>query len=221
MKQSFTKIYEKERELLRKANSVSAYEVYFHLKNDNSYFKKEFMDLRRCIADYLNMPERTVKDAIKRLIKVGLIQTKKKGKVNYYILPYDSQNIEIITYKEEYDERKPVVQTEQPKEQECTSIYREPVISPTFEDIEQQFRKEDNIEEIEQPNEQVDDGKFYTLFIAPSIDYWTHLYNNKEEKVLNNAIEQKVKYVSSLYPNINKDECYDKLFGYITVKQIS
>lgn len=104
MKQSFTKIYEKERELLRKANSVSAYEVYFHLKNDNSYFKKEFMDLRRCIADYLNIPERTVKDAIKRLISVGLIQTKKKGKVNYYILPYDSQNIEIITYKEKYDE---------------------------------------------------------------------------------------------------------------------
>lgn len=104
MKQSFTKIYEKERELLRKANSVSAYEVYFHLKNDNSYFKKEFMDLRRCIADYLNMPERTVKDAIKRLISVGLIQTKKKGKVNYYILPYDKQNIEIITYKEECDE---------------------------------------------------------------------------------------------------------------------
>lgn len=100
MKQSFTKIYEKERELLRKANSVSAYEVYFHLKNDNSYFKKEFMDLRRCIADYLNIPERTVKDAIKRLISVGLIQTKKKGKVNYYILPYDSQNKPII-YKED------------------------------------------------------------------------------------------------------------------------
>lgn len=221
MKQSFTKIYEKERELLRKANSVSAYEVYFHLKNDNSYFKKEFMDLNRCIAEYLDYSIDTVKRAMVKLKDVGLIQTKKKGKVNYYILPYDSQNIEIKTYKEEYDERKPVVQTEQPKEQECTSIYREPVISPTFEDIEQQFRKEDNIEEIEQPNEQVDDGKFYTLFIAPSIDYWIHLYNNKEEKVLNNAIEQKVKYVSSLYPNINKDECYDKLFSYITVKQIS
>ena len=106
MKQSFTKIYEKERELLRKANSVSAYEVYFHLKNDNSYFKKEFMDLRRCIAVYLNMPERTVKDAIKRLISVGLIQTKKKGKVNYYILPYDSQNIDIIIYNEEQNDRR-------------------------------------------------------------------------------------------------------------------
>lgn len=106
MKQSFTKIYEKERELLRKANSVSAYEVYFHLKNDNSYFKKEFMDLRRCIADYLNIPERTVKDAIKRLISVGLIQTKKKGKVNYYILPYDSQNKDIITYNEEQNDRR-------------------------------------------------------------------------------------------------------------------
>ena len=221
MKQSFTKIYEKERELLRKANSVSAYEVYFHLKNDNSYFKKEFMDLNRCIAEYLDYSIDTVKRAMAKLKDVGLIQTKKKGKVNYYILPYDSQNIEIITYKEEYDERNPVVQAEQPKEQECDSIYREPVISPTFEDVEQQFRKEDNIEEVEQPNERVDDGKFYTLFIAPSIDYWIHLYNNKEEKVLNNAIEQKAKYVSSLYPNINKDECYDKLLSYITLKQIS
>ena len=67
----FTKIYDKERELLYKTNSVTAYEVYFHLKGDNSYFKKEFMDLRRCIAAYLNIPERTVKDALQRLIKVG------------------------------------------------------------------------------------------------------------------------------------------------------
>ena len=218
MKQSFTKIYDKEEELLFQTNSINAYRVYIHLKKDNSFFKTEFMDLRRCIADYLNMPERTVKDAIKRLIKVGLIQTKKKGKVNYYILPYDSQNKPII-YKE--DERKPDVQAEQPKEQECITVHTEPIISPTYEDVEQQCGKENNIEEIEQPNERVDDGKFYTLFIAPSIEYWTHLYNNGKTDVLNSEIEQKVKYVSSLYPNINKDECYDKLFSYITVKQIS
>ena len=60
----FTKIYDKERELLFKTNSVTAYEVYFHLKGDNSYFKKEFMDLRRCIAAYLTIPERIVKDAL-------------------------------------------------------------------------------------------------------------------------------------------------------------
>ena len=86
----FTKIYDKERELLYKTKSVTAYEVYFHLKGDNSYFKKEFMDLRRCIAAYLNIPERTVKDALQRLIKVGLIKTNKRGKVNYYTLPYDT-----------------------------------------------------------------------------------------------------------------------------------
>lgn len=102
----FTKIYDKEEELLFQTNSVNAYRVYFHLKKDNSFFKGEFYDLRRCIAEHLNMPERTVKDAIKRLIKVGLIQTKKKGKVNYYILPYDSQNIEIITYNEEQNDRR-------------------------------------------------------------------------------------------------------------------
>lgn len=90
----YVKIYDKERELLFKTNSVTAYEVYFHLKGDNSYFKKEFMDLTRCIAEYLNIKERTVKDVIKRLIKVGLVQVKKKGKVNYYTLPYD--NIETI-----------------------------------------------------------------------------------------------------------------------------
>lgn len=217
MKQSFTKIYDKEEELLFQTNSINAYRVYIHLKKDNSFFKKEFMDLRRCIADYLNMPERTVKDAIKRLIKVGLIQTKKKGKVNYYILPYDSQNKPII-YKE--DERKPDVQAEQSKEQECVTVHTEPIISPTYEDVEQQCGKENIIEEIEQLKEQVDDGKFYALFVSSVISYWKQLYNNGKTDVLNSEIKKRITYITSLYPTINKNECYERLFGYITVKQI-
>lgn len=100
----FTKIYDTESEKLFKTNSVSAFKIYFHLKNDSSYFKGEFYDLTRCIGEYLNIPERTVKDGIKRLIEVGLVEVKKKGKVNYYTLPFDGQNIEITRCKDKYDE---------------------------------------------------------------------------------------------------------------------
>lgn len=225
-KNKITILNEKEKELLRKTNSVIAYDIYFHLKDDDSYFKGEFYDLKRCIADYLNIPERTVKDVLKRLKDVGLVQTRKQGKVNLYTLPYNKKfsirgNKEIKEIDDYGRKEATDVQAEQPKEQECITVHTEPIISSTYEDVEQQCRKEDNIEETEQPNEQVDKGKFYTLFIAPSIEYWIHLYNSKNEKALKNEMEQKAKYISSLYPNINKDECYDKLFSYITVKQIS
>lgn len=97
----FTKIYDKERKLLRKANNVNAYEVYLHLKNDNSFFKGEFYDLTRCMAEYLDMSESTLKRALKSLKDVGLIQTKKKGKVNIYILPYDNNTV--ISKEESYE----------------------------------------------------------------------------------------------------------------------
>lgn len=83
----FTKLHKEERELLFKTNSVVAYEVYMHLKDKYSYFKTECYDLGRCISDYLDVPERTVKDAIKRLKTVGLITTTKRGKVNIYNFP--------------------------------------------------------------------------------------------------------------------------------------
>ena len=83
----FTKLHKEERQLLFKTNSAVAYEVYMHLKDKYSYFKAECYDLKRCIAEYLDIPERTVKDAIKRLKKVGLITTKLKGKVNMYSFP--------------------------------------------------------------------------------------------------------------------------------------
>lgn len=91
--EKFTKIYKTERELLRKTSSVNAYEVYMHLKDSSSYYKGEFYDLSRCVAEYLDMPERSVKDAIKRLKEVGLIEVSKKGKVNMYNLPYAQENV--------------------------------------------------------------------------------------------------------------------------------
>lgn len=104
-KNKITILNEKEKELLRATNSVIAYDLYFHLKDDDSYFKGEFYDLRRCIADYLNIPERTVKDVLKRLKDVGLVQTRKQGKVNLYTLPYNKrQNIKDYDRDKETDD---------------------------------------------------------------------------------------------------------------------
>jgi DNA-binding transcriptional ArsR family regulator len=104
-KNKITILNEKEKELLRATNSVIAYDLYFHLKDDDSYFKGEFYDLRRCIADYLNIPERTVKDVLKRLKDVGLVQTRKQGKVNLYTLPYNKkQNIKDYDREKETDD---------------------------------------------------------------------------------------------------------------------
>lgn len=106
----FTKLHKEERELLFKTNSVVAYEVYMHLKDKYSYFKAECYDLGRCISDYLDVPERTVKDAIKRLKTVGLITTTKRGKVNIYNFPILNK-IEGIKTKEDMIETPQVTLT--------------------------------------------------------------------------------------------------------------
>jgi hypothetical protein len=110
----FTKLHKEERQLLFKTNSAVAYEVYMHLKDKYSYFKTECYDLRRCIAEYLDIPERTVKDAIKRLKKVGLITTKLNGKVNMYSFPI-LDKIEGKTNKEENETISMENETEQLK----------------------------------------------------------------------------------------------------------
>ena len=99
--EKFTKIYKTERELLRKTSSANAYEVYMHLKDSSSYYKGDFYDLTRCVAEYLDIPERSVKDAIKRLKEVGLIEVAKKGKVNIYRLPYAQEKVEKQDKKEQ------------------------------------------------------------------------------------------------------------------------
>lgn len=99
--EKFTKIYKTERELLRKTGSVNAYEVYMHLKDSSSYYKGDFYDLTKCIAEYLDIPERSVKDAIKRLKEVSLIEISKRGKVNIYKLPYAQEKVEKQDKKEQ------------------------------------------------------------------------------------------------------------------------
>lgn len=87
MSNGFTKIYREERELLWQTNSIAAYEVYMHLKDKYSYFKDDCYDLEKCISNYLDIPQRTIKDAIKRLKTVGLVTVTKRGKVNVYGFP--------------------------------------------------------------------------------------------------------------------------------------
>lgn len=111
----FTKLHKEERELLFKTNSVVAYEVYMHLKDKYSYFKAECYDLTRCISDYLDVPERTIKDAIKRLKTVGLISTTKKGKVNIYSFP-------ILNKIEGKETKEEMIETPQVAVTGCTSI---------------------------------------------------------------------------------------------------
>lgn len=93
MNKGFTKIYKQERELLKQTKSVACYEVYMHLKDDFNYFKtknnvNEVHDIIICISEYLDIPQRTVKDAIKRLKEVGLISVKKgSNRKNLYSFP--------------------------------------------------------------------------------------------------------------------------------------
>lgn len=99
--EKFTKIYKTERELLRKCNNVSAYEIYMHLKDDSAYYKGEFYDLSRCISEYIDISPSTLKRALKALKEVGLIEVSKRGKVNIYKLPYAQEKVEKQDKKEQ------------------------------------------------------------------------------------------------------------------------
>ena len=104
----FTKLYKEERELLRKINTGAAYEVYMHLKDKYRYYNKDVYSYMKCIAEYLEMSEITVKRTIKKLKEVGLIEcrrewTKDKGVPkcsNYYSFPIVDM-IEKSEYKKE------------------------------------------------------------------------------------------------------------------------
>lgn len=208
----FTKIYDEERKLLRKANNVNAYEVYMHLKNDNAYFKGEFYDLTRCMMEYLDMSESTLKRALKSLKDVGLIQTKKKGKVNYYILPYDNNTV--ITKEDERTEETDVHE-EQHKEQECTTIYTKQIISPIYEEVEQTHRETNSVEE---ENVEVNSADFYYQFVSSSIEYWIKLYKANQMDVLNKEIERRFKFVSSFKYGITEEEFINRILGFITAR---
>lgn len=115
----FTKLYKEERELLRKINTGAAYEVYMHLKDKYRYYNKDVYSYMKCIAEYLEMSEITVKRTIKKLKEVGLIEcrrewTKDKGVPkcsNYYSFPIVDM-IEKSEYKKEETPKEEKKETE-------------------------------------------------------------------------------------------------------------
>lgn len=142
MANKITILNEKEKELLRKANNVNAYDIYFHLKDDENYFKGEFYDLTRCMAEYLNMSYDMVKRGLKKLKDVGLVETTKRGKVNIYTLPYNRKNIKTDDREQNNDFQDT---SEEVKEQ----LNRETEQEIIEEDggFEQEFRAEEYIKE--------------------------------------------------------------------------
>ena len=110
----FTKLYKEERELLRKINTGAAYEVYMHLKDKYKYYGKDVYSYMKCIAEYLEMSERTIIRAIKKLKEAGLIECRRgwskdegaPNSCNYYSFPIvdmieKSENKEEEAHKEE------------------------------------------------------------------------------------------------------------------------
>ena len=91
----FTKLYKEERELLRKINTGAAYEVYMHLKDKYRYYDKDVYSYIKYMAEYLEMSERTIIRAIKKLKEVGLIECRRgwskdegaPNSCNYYSFP--------------------------------------------------------------------------------------------------------------------------------------
>ena len=104
----FTKLYKEEIDLIYKTNSIAALKVYTHLKDKHRYYKQDIYDYISCMSQSLEMPERTIKDAIKRLKNVGLIECRREWvksdgvpkSSNYYSFPILDM-IEKSEHKEE------------------------------------------------------------------------------------------------------------------------
>lgn len=115
----FTKLYKEERELLRKINTGAAYEVYMHLKDKYRYYDKDVYSYIKYMAEYLEMSERTIIRAIKKLKEVGLIECRRewsKGEgvpksSNYYSFP-------IVDMIEKYEHKKKEATKEEDKNTE-------------------------------------------------------------------------------------------------------
>ena len=107
----FTKLYKEERELLRKINTGAAYEVYMHLKDKYRYYNTDVYSYMKCIAEYLEMSEITIKRTIKKLKEVGLIECRREWvksdgipkSSNYYSFPI----IDMIEKSEHKEEETP------------------------------------------------------------------------------------------------------------------
>lgn len=129
----FTKLYKEERELLRKINTGAAYEVYMHLKDKYRYYDKDVYSYIKYMAEYLEMSERTIIRAIKKLKEVGLIECRRewsKGEgvpksSNYYSFP-------IVDMIEKFEHKKKEATKEEDKN---TELEIEAKISPNEPDL--------------------------------------------------------------------------------------
>lgn len=130
----FTKLYKEERELLRKINTGAAYEVYMHLKDKYRYYNKDVYSYMKCMAEYLEMSEITVKRTIKKLKEVGLIECRREWvksdgvpkSSNYYSFPI----IDMIEKSEHKEEETPKEENNNTELQPNTEFDTEAKISP-------------------------------------------------------------------------------------------
>ena len=130
----FTKLYKEERELLRKINTGAAYEVYMHLKDKYRYYNKDVYSYMKCMAEYLEMSEITIKRTIKKLKEVGLIECRREWvksdtvlkSSNYYSFPI----VDMIEKSENKEEETPKEENNNTELQPNTEFDTEAKISP-------------------------------------------------------------------------------------------
>ena len=130
----FTKLYKEERELLRKINTGAAYEVYMHLKDKYRYYNTDVYSYMKCIAEYLEMSERTIIRAIKKLKEVGLIECRREWvksdgvlkSSNYYSFPI----VDMIEKSEHKEKETPKEENNNAELQPNTEFDTEAKISP-------------------------------------------------------------------------------------------
>ena len=130
----FTKLYKEERELLRKINTGAAYEVYMHLKDKYRYYNTDVYSYMKCIAEYLEMSEITVKRTVKKLKEVGLIECRREWiksdtvlkSSNYYSFPI----VDMIEKSEHKEKETPKEENNNTELQPNTEFDTEAKISP-------------------------------------------------------------------------------------------
>lgn len=143
----YTKLYKEEIDLLYKTNSIAALKVYTHLKDKYRYYKQDIYDYMSCMSQSLEMSERTIKDVIKRLKNVGLIECRREWvksdgvpkSSNYYSFPIvdmieKSENKEEETPKEE-QKKTEVVGTSLSAEVQKVITENEDIINMNVEQI--------------------------------------------------------------------------------------
>ena len=130
----YTKLYKEEIDLIYKTNSIAALKVYTHLKDKYRYYKQDIYDYMSCMSQNLEMPERTIKDVIKRLKNVGLIECRREWiksdgvpkSSNYYSFPI----VDMIEKSEHKEKETPKEENNNTELQPNTEFDTEAKISP-------------------------------------------------------------------------------------------